>query len=301
MKNYIIAIATFLCLISCGKSEKPIEPEKLQDTIAVNPKETEIKEVETPIYNYENDSDFSEEMDLNLLAKAATNLKIKYEDVNIDACSSIKYSDKISFFVITYIAESAKEGDEDSGNYFERKFLFVSKIDGKIIAQDLDKNLCYFDDEAGQPSNTYILKKLIQLNETTMAIGLSTEFGSGSNLSLYSEQKFAILALVNNKIIKLLYEYPMRKTQGDSDGSGTFQMESLETAISVSNKKTNGFFDLNVAKTYSYEDEVEEDLEKGIKAKVQPVKYKKEVEKISFNGKKYSFKADDNYRFLKIY
>ena len=78
-------------------------------------------------------------------------------------------------------------------------------------------------------------------------------------------------------------------------------MEVLETAIIVSSKKANGFFVLNVAKTFSKEEEVEEDLEKGIKGKVAPIKIKKESEKIQFNGQIYSFKKDDKYRFLLNY
>lgn len=301
MKNYILTIATLLFLISCGKNEKSIVSEKLQDTIAVSPNETEIKEVQTPIYDYEKDSDFSKEMDLDLLVKVVKNLKIKYEDVKIDESNSINYNDRISFFVITYLAEKAKEGDEESGNYFERKYLFVNKKDGKIIAQELDKNSSYLDNEAGQPAAPYILKKLILLNERIFGIGLLTEFDSGSRIALWSVQKLTIITLADNKIQKILFEYPIRKTQGSSNGGGTFQMEVLETAIIVSSKKANGFFVLNVAKTFSKEEEVEEDLEKGIKGKVAPIKIKKESEKIQFNGQIYSFKKDDKYRFLLNY
>ncbi len=304
MKNYILTIGTLLFLISCGKSEKSIESEKSQNKFTVNLEESEIKEVETTIYNYENDSDFSRELDLALLAKVASNLKIKYEDITIDNSSSITYNNKITFFVVSYKADTKEKGpgiNDEIDNYFERKYLFVNKSDGKILDQELDKNLCFFDDEVGQPSKTYIFKNLIQLNETTNGIGLSTEFSSGSRIGLWSEQKFTIITLVNNKIKKLLYEYPMRKTQGESNVGGSFQMEVLETAISVSNKKTNGFFDLKVAKTFSYEEEVEEDLENGIEGKVAPVKIKKEAERIQYNGSIYSFKADDKYRFLLDY
>jgi hypothetical protein len=199
------------------------------------------------------------------------------------------------------LAEKAKEGDEESGNYFQIKYLFVNKIDGKIIDQDLDKNLSYEDIEAVQPSRTYIFKNLIQLNKTTNGIALYTEFSSSSRISLWSDQKFTMIVLVGNKIKKILYDYPIRKTQGESNGGGSFQMEVLETEISVSNKKTNGFFDLNVVKTFSYEEEVEEDLEKGIKGKVAPIKIKKESERIQYNGQIYSFKKDDKYRFLTDY
>ncbi len=304
MKNYVLIIATLLFLISCGKSEKSIEPEKPLDTIAVIPKDTVIKELETPIYDYENDSDFSKDLDLALLAKVATYLKIKYEDILIDNSSSISFNNKIAFLVISYKADTKEKGsgiDGEIDNYYERKYLFVNKNDGEILDQELDKNLCFFDTEAGQPSKTYIFKKLIPLNETVNGIGLYTEFGSGSRISLWSEQKFTIIALINNKIQKLLYEYPIRKTQGESNGGGSFQMEVLETTVSVLNKKTNGVFDLKVAKTFSYEEEIEEDLEKGIKGKVAPIKIKKEVERIQYKGKNYSFKADDKYRFLTDY
>lgn len=302
MKNHILAIATLLFLISCGKSEKPIEPEKLQDSIAIIPKESEIKEVETPIYNYEKDSDFSKEMDLALLAKVATNLKIKYEDVKIDETSSISYNDKTTFFVVAYINKNEKEPSEvekdELGDFLERMYVFVDKSNGNIIDKEIDKNLGIYEHEGLKIYKTYIFKKLIQLNETKSAVALSTESSTDSRISLWSEQKFTIITLVDNKIKKLLYEYPMRKTQGDSNGGGSFQMEVLETAVSISNKKTNGFFDLKVAKTFSYEEEVEEDLEKGIKGKVAPIKYQKEAERIQYNGKIYSFKADDKYRFL---
>jgi hypothetical protein len=87
MKNYILTIVTLLFLISCGKNEKSIVSKKLQDTIAVSPNKNEIKEVQTPIYDYEKDSEFSEEMDL---AKVSKNLKIKYEDVKIDKTEILK-------------------------------------------------------------------------------------------------------------------------------------------------------------------------------------------------------------------
>jgi hypothetical protein len=305
MKNYIITIGILVFLISCGKSEKPMESEKVQDTISVSPNESEIKETETLIFSGLENREYSEELDLALLSKVAANLKVNYEDVKIEQTRSVSYNDKITFFVITYIDKNVKQPsevkDDNLGGFLTRMYVFVNKSTGKIIDKEIDDNLCVFEHEGLEIDPTYIFKKLIQLNETTNAIALSTGFDSSSRISLWSEQKFTIITLVNNKIIKLLYEYPMRKTQGDSNGGGSFQMEVLETAISVSNKKTNGFFDLKVAKTFSYEEEVEEDLEKGIKGKVEPVKIIKEVERIQYNGNIYSFKADDKYRFLLDY
>ena len=303
MKNYILAIAALLFLISCGKSEKPIESEKKQDSIVINPKESDLKEVETPIYNYEIDSDFSKDLDLTLLAKVAKNLKIKYEDVKIDETTSINYDDNTTFFVVAYINKKIKqplEVEEDElGDFLERMYVFVDKSNGNIIDKEVDKNLGIYEYEGLKIYKTYIFKKLVQINETIIAVALSTESSTDNRITLWSDQKFTLIALVDNKIKKILYEYPIRKTQGESNGGGSFQMEVLETAVSISNKKTSGFFDLKVAKTFSYEEE--EDLEKGIKGKVAPIKYKKEAERIQYNGKIYSFKTDDKYRFLTDY
>ncbi len=301
MKNYILIIGTLLFLISCGKSEKSIEPEKIQDTIVINPKE--IKETETLIFSGQDNREYSEELDLRLLSKVAKNLKIKFEDVKIDETSSISYNDKTTFFVIAHINEKEpSEVEEDElGDFLERMYVFVDKSNGNIIDKEIDKNLGIYEHEGLKIYKTYIFKKLIQLNKTKRAVALSTESSTDSRITLWSDQKFTLIALVDNKIKKILYEYPMRKTQGESNGGGSFQMEVLETAVSISNKKTNGFFDLKVAKTFSYEEEIEEDLEKGIKGKVAPIKVKKESEIIQYNGKIYSFKKDDKYRFLTDY
>ncbi|AOW08887.1 hypothetical protein [Flavobacterium gilvum] len=305
MKNYILTIGAILFLISCGKKEKPIDLEKKQDTIVANLKEPRVKEVETTIYDYKQNHEFSEELDKVLLAKVAANLKINYEDIQIDGTSSVSYNDKTAFFVVAYINKNVKQSsgveEDELGDFLERIYVFVDKYNGNIIDKETDNNLGIYEHEGLKIYKTYIFKKLIQLNETTGAVALSTESSTDSRVTLWSDQKFTLIALVDNKIKKILYEYPMRKTQGESNGGGTFQMETLETIISVSNKKANGFYDLNVAKTFSYEDEVEEDKEKGIKAKVEPVKFMKEVERIKYNGRIYSFKNDDTYRFLKDY
>ena len=130
MKNHILIAVALLFFIACGKTEKSVEQQNTFDTIVEKSNEIEIKEVEKPIYNYEQDSDFSKELDLNLLAKVATNLKIKYQDIKIDESNSIRFNDKISFLVITYLAEKDKVSEEDLGNYFEKKsFLLINQTE----------------------------------------------------------------------------------------------------------------------------------------------------------------------------
>jgi hypothetical protein len=300
MKNYILTIGTVLFLISCGKSEKPIESEKLQDKIALTPKESEIKEVETPIYNYEKDSNFSKELDLALLEKVVTNLKIKYEKIQIDKTSFISYNNDISFFVISYIAEKAKqdiqkEGD-DLGDYFERIYVFAHKTDGKIIAKEIDKNSSYYDDEAVKPEKTEIFKNLVQLNKVNSGVALSTFYSINNRNVGYDETKFSILALVGNRIIKLVYEYPIGIENSDSI-DGIYKSETVNAKVSISNRETNGFFDLKVTKIFQYEEGKEEDVENENNNKIIH-KTKKESQVLKFNGKIYPFDPKDRLRFL---
>jgi len=301
IKTCLILIGTFLFLSSCEKNKNKAIDEKANLAADVQSENVKSKPVEKLIFK-DNESIFlSEELDLNLLKKAAVNLNIKYSDLRISETTSVSYNDEIAFFVITYVVDTEEHGHEteeyDLGDYLERKYLFVNKADGKIIAQETDSNLSYNENEAMQFSKTYILKDLIQLNENITGVAFYTEEASGSRVNLYSQQKFTILALVNNKIKKLLYEYPIRKTQGDSNGGGSFELETLETGLIVSDEETNGFRDLIVSKNFLYEVAVEADEDTGT-AEKSTIKTKKESERLKYNGQIYVFKKDDRYRFL---
>jgi len=301
MKNYILTIATLLFLISCGKSEKSIEPEKIQDTIAVNPKEIEIKEVETPIYNYEKDSDFSKELDLILLSKVATNLKINYEDIETDKTSSIVYNDDTAFFTITYVAKKWKEGienwEENDGDYLERIYVFVNKSNGRIIDKVLDDESCVYENEALKVEKTEIFKKLIKLNENITGIMLSTLYYVSAHDVGYDETKFSILALDGNKIIKLVYAYPIQIENSDSLDGDVLEKETRNSTISISDSATNGFFDLKISKFFKYEKGKISDFENENNDKIIH-KNKKESQVLKFNGKIYPFDLKDRLRFL---
>lgn len=301
IKTCLILIGTFLFLSSCEKNKNKAIDEKANLAADVQSENVKSKPVEKLIFK-DNESIFlSEELDLNLLKKAAVNLNIKYSDLRISETTSVSYNNDIAFFVITYVVDTEEHGHEteeyDLGDYLERKYLFVNKADGKIIAQETDPNLSYNENEAMQFSKTYILKDLIQLNENITGVAFYTEEVSGSRVNLYSQQKFTILALVNNKIKKLLYEYPIRKTQGDSNGGGSFELETLETGLIVSDEETNGFRDLIVSKNFLYEVAVEADEDIGT-AEKSTIKTKKESERLKYNGQIYVFKKDDRYRFL---
>ncbi|KAF2080478.1 hypothetical protein [Flavobacterium sharifuzzamanii] len=306
MKKTILLCGVLMFLFSCGKNEKAQDTAEVQDQELLSQADTELgfnkKQVKKLIFKNLDEIEDSKEMNLQLLSKVAANLKIKYSDIKINETSSINYDDQIVFFVLTTVSHDKKafttnDNDNELGNYFQRKYLFVNREDGSVIAEEFDDNLGYYDNEAIQFSKSHILKDLVFLNETTPAIAFYTEASASSRIVLYSEKKFTLITLADKEIKKVLYEYPIRLTNGDSNGSGTFQIETLETGMSFSNDKTNGYFDLIITKNFSYEEAVENDLENGIEEK-SDLKIKKELEKIKYNGREYAFHRDDRLRFL---
>ena len=305
MKKTILPILVLMLLLSCGKSEKSTNEAEIQNQELLSQNETNNdlnqKQFKKLVFKNLDDIKDSEELNLKLLTKVASNLKIRYSNIKIDETSSINYDDKTAFFVLTIVEhnkKSHKASDyEDLGNYFQRKYLFVNREDGSIIAEEFDDNLGYYDNEAIRFSKSHILKDLVYLNENTPAIAFYTEASASSRIVLYSEQKFTLVTLADKEIKKVLYEYPIRMTNGDSNGGGTYQIETLETGMSFGDHKTNGFYDLIVTKNFSYEEAVEDDSEKAL-AEETNLKTKKESEKLKFNGREYAFHRDDRHRFL---
>ncbi|KAF2507462.1 hypothetical protein [Flavobacterium foetidum] len=299
MKKQILLSGFFMFLISCGKIENSLTESQNLNRELLTQNEVDAgrnKNIQKLLFKNTDEIHYSEELNVKLLSKVADNLKVKYSDIKINESSSIDYNEKTAFFVVT-IVEHGVKNEEALGDYFQRKYLFVDKEDGTIIAEEFDDNLGYYDNEGIRVSKTYILKNLVSLNENLKGIAFYTEVSANSRIVLYSERKFTILALADNEIKKILYEYPIRLTNGDSNGSGTFQLETLETGISLSEQKTNGFCDLLVTKQFSYEEAIEADLENGIEEK-NDLKTKKEFEKLRFNGREYVYARDDRHRFL---
>lgn len=305
MKKTILLSGVLLFLFACGKNEKAKNQTEIQNQEFISQTESENhlnkKEFNKLIFKNLDEIKDSEELNLPLLSKVASNLKIRYSNIKIDETSSINYNDKTAFFVLTILEhtkKSYKAADyENLGNYFQRKYLFVNREDGSIIAEEFDDNLGYYDNEAIRFSKSHILKDLVYLNENTPAIAFYTEASASSRIVLYSEQKFTLLTLHKNEIRKVLYEYPIRLTNGDSNGSGTYQIETLETGLSFGDQKTNGFFDVIVTKNFSYEEAVEGDFDQEMQENSN-LKIKKESEKLKFNGKEYAFSRDERHRFL---
>jgi len=304
MKKTILLSGVLMFLFSCAKNEKVQDNAQVQDQELLS--QTELgfskRQIKKLIFKNLDEIEDSKEMNLELLSKVASNLKIKYSDIKIKETSSINYDDQTAFFVLTTVSHDKKafrtnDNDNELGNYFQRKYLFVNREDGSVIAEEFDDNLGYYDNEAIQFSKSHILKDLVFLNETTPAIAFYTEANASSRIVLYSEKKFTLVTLADKEIKKVLYEYPIRLSNGDSNGNGTFQIETLETGMSFSDHKTNGYFDLIISKNFSYEEAIESDLENGIEEK-SDLKIKRELEKIKYNGREYAFHRDDRLRFL---
>lgn len=306
MKKSILLCGMVMFFISCNQNAKTADNTlgEEQDQALISQTEAAAnskKPIKKLIFKNTDQIETGEELDRALLSKVASNLKIKYTAIKIDETSSINYNDKIAFFVLTILEHNKKtfksSEDEELGDYFQRKYLFVDRENGSIIAEEFDDNLGYYDNEAIRFSKSHILKDLVQLNADTSAIAFYTEVSASSRIVLYSEQKFTILTLADNEIKKYLYEYPIRLTNGDSNGNGTFQLETLETGMSLSDQKTNGFYDLIITKKFSYEEAVEGDLDNGIEGNTT-LQTKKESQKLRFNGREYAFNRDDRHRFL---
>jgi hypothetical protein len=306
MKKTILLSSILMFLFSCGKNEKVKNDAEVQYQELLSETQAQLghnkKPVKKLIFKNLDEIEDSKELNLPLLSKVASNLKIKYSDIKINETSSINYNDQTAFFVLTTVSHDKKafqtnDNDQELGNYFQRKYLFVNREDGSVIAEEFDDNLGYYDNEAIQFSKSHILKDLVFLNENTLAIAFYTEASARSRIVLYSEKKFTLVTLADNEIKKVLYEYPIRLTNGDSNGSGTFQIETLETGMSFSDQKNNGYFDLVITKNFSYEEAVENDVENGIEEK-SDLKIKREFEKIKYNGREYAFHRDDRHRFL---
>lgn len=233
-----------------------------------------------------------EELDSNLLEIACKNSDIQFKNIYLDKSFSKRYNENTTFFSVRYITDKL-----ESENYYTTAYLLVNKR-GEIIKKIQNKDLSYSDNEAGQPSPTRILSKILFLNKETKGIGLITEYSSSSRINLYSEELFTIIELKEEKSKEILKNYPIRKTNGDSNGWGNYEIEIMESLIFIDKTKSNNYYNLRVLKNFTYENQIEKNLEKNINERNEK-KEKKETEILKFNGLEYEYKKHD-YKFLKF-
>jgi len=229
---------------------------------------------------------FSDTLNIQLLHKVCDNLRIKFSNVYTYKSHSVSLQADKTFFAIQYIIKNTNDGD-----LYTTKYLFADNASGQVI-DHVDDTIHYYSQEAVQPSPSYILKNPIQLSENISGIGVITEESAGSCATLYSQQRISIFTLSKNKIKEVLKGYPIRKTQGESNCSGSYEIEILEKSIELKTEKTKGFFDLLVTQMFTYEKVVEENLNENKTGK-KTVKNKTEFQKLTFNGIGYKFKKDE--------
>jgi len=232
-------------------------------------------------------------LDTELLKLMCENSQFKYENIYLDKSFSKKQNEKFTFFSLRYITER-----NELESFYATTFLLVNKS-GKILSELKNIDLNYSDNEAGQPYPTKILKKSIPLNETLNGIAVITEFSSPSRISLYSEELFSIIKFDNNSMKVILENYPIRKTQGESNGWGNFEIEIIESLFFIEKEKSNNFYNLKIIQNFEFEENIEKDSSKSIEA-LNRKKEAKEIEIIKYNGEKYDFKKIE-YKFLKGY
>lgn len=244
------------------------------------------------IFKEYGEREYSDTLNIELLHKVCDNLELKFSDVYINKSNSVSFQADKTFFAIQYILKNTHDG-----NLYTTKYLFAKNSNGKVIAQ-VDDSDSYYDQEAVQPSPSYILKNPIKLSNETIGIGVITEESVRSCAAIYSKQKISILTLTNNKLNRVLENYPIRESHGESNCAGNYEIEILDKSVEIIKSKTHGFFDLFVSKKFTYENVIEKNEDESIKRKnIKKDKY--ETEKLVFDGEKYSFKEDKALRFLK--
>jgi hypothetical protein len=243
------------------------------------------------LYKENGEREFSDTLNIELLQKVCQNLNIAISDVYTEKSHSLKYNTDTTFFAFQYIIKKTTDG-----NLYTTKYLFAENSKGTVI-DHMDNDEPFYDIEAIKLSPCYILKNKIILNDRMTGIGIITEEGLRSCASLYSEQKLSIVGLSDSKLVKMLNQYPIRKTQGESNCSGTYQIEILEKTMKLTEHRTKNIFDIHVVKKFTFEDVIEENPKKEIRGH-KIVKNKTETEILKYNGKAYSFEKDNKFRFL---
>jgi hypothetical protein len=232
-------------------------------------------------------------LDIELLKLVSKKSEFIFDNIYLDKSFSKKYAENITFYSIRYITKKL-----ETENYYTTKFLFVNE-NGEILGELNNKNLSYSDNEAGQPNPTKILKNNISINKNINGIGIITTFSSPSRIFLYSEELLSVIILENNSPKIIIENYPIRKTQGESNGWGNYEIEVSESLIFVEKEKSYNFNDLKIMRNYTFEKYIEKDSLKSIKEFHKKDKIK-EIEIIKYNGEKYTFKKNE-YKFLKGY
>ncbi|MCH4824663.1 hypothetical protein ML462_15945 [Gramella lutea] len=236
--------------------------------------------------------EYSDTLNIELLHKICDNSELEFSDIYVNKSNSVSFQSDTTFFAIQYILKNTEDG-----NLYTTKYLLAKNSNGKVLAQ-LDDSDSYYDKEAVQPSPSYILKNPIKLSTQNIGIGVITEESVRSCATIYSKQKISIFTLTNNKLNRVLENYPIRESHGESNCAGNYEIEILHKSVERMKSKTHGLFDLFITKKFTYEKVIEKNEDDSIEGKnIKKDKY--ETEKLLFDGEKYKFKEDNVLRFLK--
>ncbi|MAD97109.1 MAG: hypothetical protein CMB99_07280 [Flavobacteriaceae bacterium] len=268
-KEYMIRknkIASFLCILLLGIAQKSYGQ---------------------TLFEKYGERSYVETIDLPMLKIISGKLQIPFSNINLKNSQSIEVSPDLVFFTIQYMYKTTVEG-----KFFTSKYILVNKKDEKIIQHFNDKN-DYGENDAVQVYSSNILMNKIQIGPNDIGIGVIAEEYVKSRVTLFSRELFSIIKVSEKGLSMILENYPISKSSGEQGiDYQTFEQETLETQISTLKSTTNGFFDLQIQKTFRYESKLEGKPEKGHGSE------KQEMVTLKFNGQFYEFTEDNRFRFL---
>ena len=88
----------------------------------------------------------------------------------------------------------------------------------------------------------------------------------------------------------ILENYPIRKTQGESNGWGNFEIEIIESLFFIEKEKSNNYYNLKIIQNFEFEEKIEKRFFQKYRSFKTGKKEAKEIEIIKYNGEKYDFK-----------
>lgn len=235
------------------------------------------------------DMKYSEKLNVELLKKSCSVLKIKFETIELLRSSSMQFDEKSTFFAINIKYFDVKENIL----CFTPLFFLINNKSYKII--NIEKNLNEFEcceNEAGGYSKPNILKKTISLNQKFKSIGIVFESHYGGCAGGGTNNELLIINPVNKGFNKIINKLPIVISAHEGGCNGNYEREIQESTLEISNKKTNNYFDIKVKTKIEFEKNKEENLDKNEKPFNQ-IKKKTLVNTVHFDGENYKFKNSE--------
>jgi len=94
--------------------------------------------------------------------------------------------------------------------------------------------------------------------EDKVAFGLNVSYFGSSRVNPYSNKTLSLFVKSGDNLIKVLSNYSIKDYSGEWDGDCNGEFIEKESIIALSNKKSNGYYDLLIEKKFTYTKNVED-------------------------------------------